>query len=343
MASYSYLIADSDPGGYDGQYTDVATLISAKQSTWVSGDDVTIWIGKYGIGGATTLTPPAGVTVLMQPLATHEHSGTPLATPHLQSWQHSNYLLRIAGSGVTVGGVHAKNTATGSSYGSPVVSFSSGAIVATVERCILVHGSTASTAACIGAASSNASVAGLGAAQKVRGNLCIGGNTGIGTQDWEDVSGAVDNNTIVDAVVGIRLSSGATGFSPRNNTIYGCTNSMYSAGTWGSPAYNAASDVSTTALPGTNNYSSDVTAGDFENVSGNDYHLSASSGLIGQGANLYSSFTTDIDGDEWPSSGAWDIGFDHYAVPASYPTLSAVEAAAYSASSITPRCDIEYP
>ena len=30
-------------------------------------------------------------------------------------------------------------------------------------------------------------------------------------------------------------------------------------------------------------------------------------------------------------------------IPATYPTLSAVEAAAYSASSITPRCDIEYP
>ena len=30
-------------------------------------------------------------------------------------------------------------------------------------------------------------------------------------------------------------------------------------------------------------------------------------------------------------------------IPATYPTLSAVEAAAYSASSITPRCDIAYP
>ena len=30
-------------------------------------------------------------------------------------------------------------------------------------------------------------------------------------------------------------------------------------------------------------------------------------------------------------------------LPAAYPTLSAVEAAAYSASSITPRCDIAYP
>ncbi len=40
-----------------------------------------------------------------------------------------------------------------------------------------------------------------------------------------------------------------------------------------------------------------------------DYHLSAgATSLIGKGANLYSNFTTDKDGNPRPATGAWDIG-----------------------------------
>jgi hypothetical protein len=56
----------------------------------------------------------------------------------------------------------------------------------------------------------------------------------------------------------------------------------------------------------------DIASTDFEYAANDDYHLSSTSNLIGEGTNLYSDFTTDIDGDTWPSSGAWDIGFDYY-------------------------------
>ncbi len=55
-----------------------------------------------------------------------------------------------------------------------------------------------------------------------------------------------------------------------------------------------------------------VTSAAFVNAASNDFHLSSGSVLRGAGVNLYSDFTTDIDGDTWPSSGAWDIGFDYY-------------------------------
>lgn len=41
-----------------------------------------------------------------------------------------------------------------------------------------------------------------------------------------------------------------------------------------------------------------------------DLHVSSGSSLIGAGTNLYADFTTDIDGDTRPSSGAWCIGVD---------------------------------
>lgn len=74
---------------------------------------------------------------------------------------------------------------------------------------------------------------------------------------------------------------------------------------------NATSAVLGTYLPGADGVSG-VTAADFANAAANDFHLSSGSVLRGAGANLYSDFTTDIDGDTWPSSGAWDIGFDYY-------------------------------
>lgn len=74
---------------------------------------------------------------------------------------------------------------------------------------------------------------------------------------------------------------------------------------------NASYDTSATSVAGANSITG-ITDADFADVANGDFHLAAGSALIGAGTNLYSTFTTDIDGDERPSSGAWDIGFDHY-------------------------------
>ena len=62
-----------------------------------------------------------------------------------------------------------------------------------------------------------------------------------------------------------------------------------------------------------------ITDSDFIDVANNDYHLSATSQLKSAGLNLIvnppnlSSPQYDIDGDQWPDTGAWDIGFDYFA------------------------------
>ena len=72
--------------------------------------------------------------------------------------------------------------------------------------------------------------------------------------------------------------------------------------------YNASED---TSAPGSNSIHSYAASTEFENAASYDFHLKSGSNFIGAGANLYPTPQYDIDGDEWPSSGAWDIGFDY--------------------------------
>ena len=72
--------------------------------------------------------------------------------------------------------------------------------------------------------------------------------------------------------------------------------------------YCASSDAS---APGANSIHS-ITSAEFVDAANGDYHLAATSQLIGAGANLYTDGSdVDIDGDVRPN-GAWDIGFDQY-------------------------------
>ena len=76
--------------------------------------------------------------------------------------------------------------------------------------------------------------------------------------------------------------------------------------------YNA-QKAGSTSPPGVNSIET-VTTASFEDFALGNYHLSSDSVLIGAGDNLYSTpyFVDDTDGDKRPSTGDWDIGFDHY-------------------------------
>lgn len=102
------------------------------------------------------------------------------------------------------------------------------------------------------------------------------------------------------------------GVQLRNCLAYNCSTSFSTAnGKWvATSSNNAASNGATVTPPGSSPYTSNVTSADFVDAAGDDFHLASGSGLIGAGANLYSDFTEDIDGDERPSSGAWDVGAD---------------------------------
>lgn len=119
----------------------------------------------------------------------------------------------------------------------------------------------------------------------------------------------------------------ATGFaisnlaSFRNHTLincvaYSCSTASYTGAANAASSNNAATDGVANTPPGSSPYSSDVVAGDFVNAAAKDFHLSAGSGLIGQGSNQYGTVSLDVDGGSWPSSGAWDIGFDRYGAAA---------------------------
>jgi hypothetical protein len=82
-------------------------------------------------------------------------------------------------------------------------------------------------------------------------------------------------------------------------------------GSWVGVSSSASSDGSAMTF-GSGNVSNATFS--FVDAAGNDYHLvpSASSnpGVRGKGENLTTSFTSDIDGDPRPATGAWDIGAD---------------------------------
>lgn len=94
-----------------------------------------------------------------------------------------------------------------------------------------------------------------------------------------------------------------------NCVAYGNTTDFSGTGWHASSVNNASSDSSASVFTGG---VTGIVDADFVDATGGDYHLASGSALIGVGSNLYSRFTDDIDGDIRPSSGAWDIGFDHY-------------------------------
>jgi len=85
-----------------------------------------------------------------------------------------------------------------------------------------------------------------------------------------------------------------------SNTCFSCTGD-----------YNAQNNNGSSAPPGANSINT-LVSGDFEDYADGDYHAASGSTLIDAGENKYSDYTHDIDGDEWPSSGDWDIGADYY-------------------------------
>lgn len=117
------------------------------------------------------------------------------------------------------------------------------------------------------------------------------------------------NCVAVDSATGFSMNTAGAQYPTLTNCVaYNCTTDY--TGTENASSATCATSAASTA------YSfvtvTGVASSDFVDPSTDNYHLASGSSLIGVGTNLYSTFTTDIDGDTWPSSGAWDIGFDYY-------------------------------
>jgi len=110
----------------------------------------------------------------------------------------------------------------------------------------------------------------------------------------------------------------------RNNFSYNSTTEDYRLLGNSDSENNASSDATASGTGSITN----ITSAEFEDSANGNYHLASGSALIGAGSNQYSLFTEDFEGDSWPSSGAFDIGFDKFvsAPTGSTGTLDATEA-----------------
>lgn len=122
----------------------------------------------------------------------------------------------------------------------------------------------------------------------------------------------------ISSCTGVAHASGEGAFTDPNS-VTSCRNCLAVqdgsavgfSGTFGGVSTSASTDATVGSYGATN--SASVTPS-FVAAGSQDFHLvtdaSQNVGIRGKGANLGTSFTTDIDGDPRPASGAWDIGAD---------------------------------
>ena len=146
----------------------------------------------------------------------------------------------------------------------------------------------------------------------------------------------LSNCVAANLVLGFKFAADNSGVEVKNCVAYNCTTSYENGGYVSASSTHNATSTGSDDAPGGDSVIS-VDSADFVDASGNDFHLASGSALIGVGTNLYSDFTTDIDGDTWPSSGAWDIGFDYYVAAGGAPTITALSARSITATSAQPR------
>lgn len=140
----------------------------------------------------------------------------------------------------------------------------------------------------------------------IHGALVYGGGSGV--QCNSTISANIYNSVATGCVNG--FNPGSSTLAVLKNCVAHNNTTNYS-GTFGAASANNATSSASDDAPGANSVVG-ITSADFVNAAGNDFHLAAGSALIGAGVNLYADLQADVDGDAWPSSGAWDIGFDSY-------------------------------
>ena len=248
---------------------------------WPSGLDNNVTIS----GSTTDATRFMRITVA----AGHRHDGT---AAHSGFWlkraHNASAIVLIFGQpGTQIDGLDIEQTSTGEDYRC-IRNLDSASVQ--ISNCVV---KSVSGAAGGGIQSNgNATIRSCYAYQCARG--------GFNITDSDRVYNSVSANNLFGFI-------GAGAPQVKNCVAYSCTYSYFSL-TGTNSNNNAASNTETLgSAPITG-----VTSAAFANAASNDFHLSSGSVLRGAGVNLYSDFQTDIDGDTWPSSGAWDIGFDYY-------------------------------
>lgn len=135
----------------------------------------------------------------------------------------------------------------------------------------------------------------------VRAPQAVLGYNGDGGGDNAEVYG----NTFVDcATAGVRIMSGVTGWTVKNNLFY--NSDAYADGYDGLGCSGCVSSNNLAVSSGATSI--------FQDYSNDNYHLKSTAGsaIINAGANLGSPYNIDLDGNTHSASGAWDIGAYEY-------------------------------
>lgn len=284
--------------GVGGYYTTLSAWEAAEQADLVAADQIRTAVcyddwptglsdAVYVNGWTTDATRYARVTVA----SGHRHVGIPQTGFHIVKSSAFSYVIKCEQVGTKLEFLDVQNTnSNGYAF------YLSQANAVTIRACISRGGASSYAFANIGTQSS------------LFGCLAYGSATGYNMVQYH--APTLYNCVATGNTTGFNLGAG-TGQLLRNCLAYGNTTGYTGTGSAscsnnGTSAASGASD-----MPGTSPVYN-VASTDFINAAGNDFHLSSASVLRGAGVNLYSSLTEDVDGDPWPSSGAWDIGFDYF-------------------------------
>jgi len=315
-----------------GDYTTLSAWEAANQGDLVAADEVRVaecyndWpsglVDSVTIDGSTTdATRYLKITVAVG----HRHTGIPQTGFFMEKSINWVGVIGLSDPSCVLEWLDVENTSATGSYGFHFAA----------EDCLIVD--------CIAKATVAAYNFPLGAS--VRGVIgCLAYGTasahGFWLENWTIVP--FYNCVATNCSIGFYTSTGGTTRVFKNCVAYNNTTN------WSIGAYDTVNSTNNATSSETDDAPGDssvfgVVAADFVDAANNDFHLSAGSILRGAGVNLSADFTTDIDGDTWPSIGPWDIGFDYYVASGpSVPTLSSAMATSITATSAVPQVTLTF-
>ena len=297
-----------------GDYTSLSAWEAGEQGDLVTADERRIaecyndW--PSGLSNAVVIdgsTTDATRYLVIRAAAGQAHTGVPGSGFWMYSNSASISAIDVRDPYTLIERIEAAVTNTGSGFARGIY-FNSGSSDSVAHGCI---------ARSLAASGSGIQIVSAAARASVRACLAHDSLKGIVASA---TTHTIDNCTAADCGTGFDTSAAAL---VRNSVAYNNTTNW--SGTWsGSSTHNATSSGSDDA-PGGNSVTG-ISSSDFVDAANNDFHLASGSALIGVGTNLYSNFTLDIDGDTWPSSGAWDIGCDYRVAGGSHDATGAMSA-----------------
>lgn len=275
---------------------------------WPSGLDDNVTVA----GWTTDATRYVKITVAEG----HRHNGTPMSGFYMRATGDLIAVVRVQQNYTWVEWLDLGNSST-----------------STTASALTLNNNTSVAEKLVLTCNSSRQVCVLGSGA-LRASLIYGGV--IATSPGAYVGGTLENCVVANmSGYGVGLAE-TSGFGPtvKNCVFYNCAGGPFSVTPYDKFKAESTNNASsgTSGLIGANPVYS-VASSDFVNAASNDFHLTSGSVLRGAGVNLYSDFTTDIDGDEWPSSGAWDIGFDYYVAAGGSLTIDSITASNITSSS----------